>query len=117
MESSFVSATGGTWAPELADLRRLQTGFSRAPRRGQYHPFLIGGWPSVFFPDQPGTENLSYSSGGAQRFYPLRFCGPLDSKGYRYYGPRAYADLVESELKSYESPVKSSYVLRGTRCR
>ena len=99
---SFVSATGGTWYRSWLMLRHLQTGFrlERLSEDSIIHFSSGDGRIQFFFRTNP--ERKIYHTVQVERngFIHSVFCGrPLDSKGYRYYGPRAYADLVESELK------------------
>jgi pimeloyl-ACP methyl ester carboxylesterase len=98
----FVSATGGTWYRSRLFLQHLQKDFSMQNTEDDSLVIYKSTAGNVQFflktnPDRKIFHTVQVELNG---FIHSIFCGtPLDSKDYRYYANRAYAELIdESEI-------------------
>ena len=95
---SFVSATGGTWYRSRVFLNHLQNDFTF--EKVEDDSLIIykseKGNIQFFFKTNPGRKIFHTVQVELNGFIHSILCGtPYESKKYRYYGERAYSDLIE----------------------
>ncbi|HET9430448.1 MAG TPA: hypothetical protein VFO70_04690 [Chitinophagaceae bacterium] len=94
----FVSATGGTWYRSHLFLRHLERDFEIRKLRDDSLVVYGDHDKRVQFFLKPNPDRQIYHTRQVELngFIHSILCGTLlDSKNYRYYGPRAYNDLIE----------------------
>ena len=97
---SFVSATGGTWYRSRIFLNDLRNDFSIQKIRDDSLIVYKSADNAIqfFFKTNPDRKIFHTVQVELNGFIHSILCGTeYDSKGYSYYGERAYRDLIESD--------------------
>lgn len=95
---SFVSATGGTWYRSRLFLQHLQIDFSMEKNRDDSLIIYQSGDKRIQFLFKTNPERKIFHTTQVELngFIHSILCGTIhDSKRYKYYGGRAYTELIE----------------------